>query len=207
MSKYTDAKCRLCRREGVKLFLKGEKCESQKCTLLRKNYHPGQHGQNSFSKPSDFGKQLREKQKARRFFGVNERQFRNYYQKAARKKEATGQAFLRMLELRLDNVIYRSGLSPSRYQARQIINHGLLKLNGRRVTIPSIQTKIGDQFTVCDNRKGSKLFAELGRKKDTSPKWLKVDFKNLQGEVLAEPTPEDFEAIINSQAIVEFYSK
>lgn len=207
MSKYTGPKCRLCRRAGIKLFLKGEKCETAKCIFLRKNYVPGQHGQGSFSKPSEYGKQLREKQKARWLYGIGERQFRNYYLKAARKKEATGDAFLKMLELRLDNVVYRSSLVPSRNQARQIISHGLIELNGRKVTIPSIQTKVGDKFVIRKSSQASKLFEPTKRRKDSSPKWMKVDLKNLSGEVIAEPESTDFEASLSSQVIVEYYSK
>ncbi len=181
---------------------------SKKKALEKKNYPPGMHGQKgSFSKPSEFGKQLREKQKAKRIYGIREKQFRNYYKKAERKKGVTGELLMAMLEKRLDNVVYRSGMAKSRSQARQIVSHGLVKLNGKRVNIPSIQVEVGNSFEIKERSKKSPLFSEVEKKKPKSPRWMNVDLKNLKGEVVSEPKTGDFESVINNQLIVEFYSK
>jgi small subunit ribosomal protein S4 len=209
MARHTGPVCRLCRREGEKLFLKGARCEGQKCTLLKKNYIPGLHGgiRKFGGKMSEYAKQLREKQKAKRIFGISEKQFRIYYGKADKATDITGDALLKLLETRLDNAVYRAGMADSRAQARQIVSHGLVRVNGKKVTVPSILLKVDDKFEVKDKSKGSKIFDEIKKKKDASPKWLEVDLKNLSVEAKMLPDKEDIEASINSQLIVEFYSK
>lgn len=208
MSRYTDSKCKLCRREGEKLFLKGARCEGQKCAITRRNYTPGQLGKNKFKKQTEYGRHLRAKQKARRIYGISEKQFKLYYEKADKKSEATGSALLKVLETRLDNVIYRAGLASSRIQARQIVSHGHINLNGQRVDIPSIQVKIGDKFEVRKTSQGNAFFSKAKEdKKFKSPNWLKVDLPGLNGEILSIPDKEDAEAGIDTQLIVEFYSK
>lgn len=202
------SKCKLCRREGEKLFLKGSRCEGQKCAITRRNYAPGQLGKNKFSKQTEYGRHLRAKQKARRIYGISENQFHSYYKKATKLKDTTGVALLKLLETRLDNVIYRAGFAESRTQARQIVTHGQIKLNGRRVDIPSIQVKVGDQFEVREKSKGSSHFSKIKEdKKFKSPNWLKIDTPNLSGEILSIPEKDDAEASIDTQLIVEFYSK
>ncbi len=208
MARYTGSKCKLCRREGEKLFLKGSRCEGQKCAITRRNYAPGQLGKNRFGKQTEYGRHLRAKQKARRIYGISESQFAEYYKKADKQSEVTGTALLKLLETRLDNVIYRAGLAESRDQARQIVSHGLIKLNGRTVDVPSITVKVGDSFEVKEGKKGSPLFeAAKKNKKFKSPKWLNVDLGNLKGEVIAMPEKDDAESNIDTQLIVEFYSK
>jgi len=206
--KYTGPSCRLCRREGEKLFLKGDKCISQKCPLLKKNYAPGQHGdKRSFKKQSEYSRQMRAKQKTKRIYQLAETQFRNYYKKAVTKKGVTGTIMQQMIELRIDNTIYRACFAVSRKQARQIVGHGLIKINGRKCSSPSRQVKIGDKITIKDSLKGSKLFERLSREKDTSPKWLKVDLKKGEAEVIALPEKDDMERSVEAQLIVESYSK
>lgn len=209
MSRYTGPSCKLCRREGEKLFLKGARCESQKCAITRKNYIPGIHGgqRKRFTKLSEYAKQLREKQKAKRIFGLSEKQFHLYYEKADNIGGITGDNLLVLLERRLDNAVYRSGLADSRAQGRQMVNHGLVTLNGKKVTIPSIIVQPGDKFAVKDKTKSSKLFENKIKQKDQSPKWLEVDLKNLSAEVKMLPDHDDIESSIESQLIVEFYSK
>lgn len=208
MARYTGAKCKLCRREGEKLFLKGERCEGGKCAITRRNYAPGQLGKNKFKKPTEYARHLRAKQKARRMYGISESQFRSYYDKADKGTEPTGLGLLKLLETRLDNVIYRSGFATSRTKARQLVTHGHFKLNGRRVDIPSIILKVGDKFEVRESSKKSPVFSKLKEdKKFKSPNWLKVDLGSLSGEVLAIPDREDAEAGIDTQLIIEFYSK
>jgi len=208
MSKYTGPKCRLCRREGTKLYLKGERCESQKCAIVRKNYAPGMHGpKGSFSKKSEYARQLREKQKAKRIYNLGETQFEAYYEKASKAAEITSEALLKLLETRLDNVIYRAGFASSRNQARQLVGHGLVKLNGRKVSIPSVQVKVGDKFEIKPAMKNGAVFSETTKKKDTSPSWLNVDLKSLNGEVMRRPEKAELESSIAGHLIVEYYSK
>jgi len=208
MAKYNGPKCRLCRREGVKLYLKGEKCESQKCTLVKKNYIPGMHGpKGSFGKKSEFGKQLREKQKGKRIYGVNEKKFKSYYQKAAKTNDITSDAILKLLETRLDNVIYRAGLASSRSQARQLVGHGHVRVNGVALSVPSAQIKVGDKFEIVEGIKNSGLYANFDKKKSNAPAWLNVDMKNLKGEVLRAPEKSELENSIAGHLIVEYYSK
>ncbi len=206
--KYIGAKCRLCRREGEKLFLKGEKCVSVKCPLMKKNYPPGQH-KKMFSKTSEYGRQLREKQKAKRIFNITERQFSNYYKKAARKKGTiTGDVLLSFLELRLDNIVYRVGLASSRTQARQWISHGLIKVNGRKVTIASIQLKLDDVFEVSEKSKKYSIFTTKAKEKNQDlPSWIEFDFKTLKGSIKRDLEKDDLLQEINTQLIVEYYSR
>lgn len=202
MSRYTGPKCRLCRREGVSL------CGKEKCALKRRNYIPGQHGpKGNFAKKSEYGRQLREKQKLQRLFGITERQLKNYFEKASKQKDITGDALLKLLETRFDNVIFRSGLAKTRAQARQMVNHGLFKLNSKRVTIPSFQVNVGDKFETIDRMKKSKLFAESEKQKYAPPQWLKVDYKTAGGEVTRKVGTDELEQIIQSALVVEYYSK
>jgi len=208
MGRYLGSVCKLCRREGEKLFLKGARCESPKCAIIRKNYAPGQHGmKGSFGQKSEYSKQLREKQKAKRIFGLGEKQFRNYYKLAEKRPGVTGDVFLQILELRLDNTVYRAGFAASRAQAREIVTHGLLKVNGRRVKTPSYLVKIGSIIEPTDQAKKSVLFTDLDKKKDQSPKWLKVDLKKPTFEVITLPEKNDLQQGIEAQMIVELYSK
>lgn len=203
MSRYTGPKARLCRKFGTNIFgsAKYDKI------LAKKNYAPGFHGKNRFAKKSEFGKQLEEKQKARMMFGLSEKQFKKYYEKATGMAGITGNNLLSLLERRIDNALYRSGFAKTRMQARQLASHGLVKLNGRRITVASIQLKEGDIIEVREKTKSSKLFDEVKKQKDKSPKWLVTDLKNLKFEIKALPDKEDFERLLNSQMIIEFYSK
>ncbi len=209
MARYTDAVCRLCRRQGEKLFLKGERCFSPKCAIESRNAPPGQHGQARRRKMSEHGLQLKEKQRARVIYGVLERQFRRYYEAAKRRPGVTGENLLQELELRLDNVIFRMGLADSRNQARQIVLHGHIALNGRKTNIPSAQLKPGDSVTWNPKRTDSELYkivkGSIASK--SIPEWLTVDVSGLSGRVVAIPSREQMEAKINEQAIVEFYSR
>ncbi len=206
--KYTGPVCRLCRREGEKLYLKGARCEGPKCPISKGRPAPGQHGLTSASaKKSEYAKQMRAKQKAKRIFTLTERVFSNYYQKAENKEGVTGNELLKMLEKRFDNVIYRAGIASSRKQARQLISHGLCKLNSRIVDIPSVQIRVGDKFEIKDNKKEVNILKDASAKKSTAPRWIKVDLKNLSGEMVAEPEKDDFEKSIESQYIIEYYSK
>lgn len=183
-------------------------CGREKCAIKKKNYVPGMHGQKgSISKPSEYSKQLREKQKLKRLFSITERQLGNYMEVAFKKKDITGQALLKLLEQRFDNVIYRAGFAKTRPQARQMVGHGLFKVNGRRCDIPSAQLTMGDKFEVMERSKKSKLFAELEKQKFAPAKWVKVDYKTLSGEVTRPLEVEDLEQIIQHNLIVEYYSK
>lgn len=206
MAKYTDAKCRQCRREGCKLFLKGERCTSGKCAMDRRPVVPGQHGA-ARKKVTEYGIQLREKQKVRRAYGLLERQFSIYYDKASKSKEPTGWALLKMLELRLDNVVYRMGMASSRAQARQIVNHGHIAVNGKKVNIPSYQVKVGDVISVKENRQDIEMFKALREVKVIMPKWLEFNAETLTGKILALPERDDIELDIREHLIVELYSR
>lgn len=203
MARYTGPKCRLCRKEGIKLFLKGARCESEKCAITRRRQIPGQHG-SSRRRPSEYSVQLREKQKAKRIYGVLETQFRNYVNKALKKKEVTGEALMQMLESRLDSVVYRTGFVASRAQARQFIRFGYFLVNKSVVTSPSFSVKQGDIVEVSDPARISlREVAKL-------PEWLSVDVKGLKIEYLSLPTGSQLEAVsqdVNPQLIVEFYSR
>jgi len=208
MARYTGASCRLCRREGEKLFLKGERCYTNKCAVSRRTYAPGQHGQ-SRKKQSEYGLQLREKQKARRFYGILESQFRKYFEMATKRKGVTGENLLQILESRLDNVVYRLGLATSRPEARQLVRHGHFSVNGKKVNIPSYLLEPGDVIAVRDKFKDSPKLKEIldiaGGK--TVPKWLEFDAENLVGKVVTLPAREDIDLPISEHLIVELYSK
>ena len=208
MAKYTDAKCRLCRREGGKLFLKGDKCYKTSCPFERRPVAPGQHGADR-KKVSEYGLQLREKQKAKRIYGVLESQFRDYYEKADRMKGITGENMLSLLERRLDNVVYRMGIAVSRSQARQLVTHAHFNVNGRPVDIASYQVKVGDVISVKEGKKSSPHFEALkgAAKSGKMPKWVDFDSEKLEGKILALPTREDIDSQITEQMIVELYSK
>ncbi len=208
MARYTDPVCRLCRREGVKLFLKGERCYSDKCAIDRRAYPPGQHGQGR-KRASEYGLQLREKQKARRVYGVLEKQFRAYYAEAARRKGITGDALLRMLEMRLDNVVFRLGFAASRAEARQLVKHGHFDVDGKRVDIPSYQIKVNQVVTVSEKSASSPRFKELleAAESRTAPAWLERDIPTRQGKVLRVPAREEIDAPVTEQLIIEYYSR
>ena len=207
MAVYREAKCKLCRREGNKLFLKGDKCYLDKCPFNKRPLPPGQHGAGR-KKVSEYGQQLREKQKTKRIYGVQEGQFRHYYEIAERKKGITGENMLSLLERRLDNVVFRMGIGVSRTQARQIVNHAHLTVNGRTVTVPSYIVKAGDVIAVKENRKNNKFFEQVKSSKvGNLPKWLEFDPEKLEGKVLALPTREDVDSQIAEHRIVELYSK
>ncbi|NLU50794.1 MAG: 30S ribosomal protein S4 [Syntrophomonadaceae bacterium] len=209
MGRYTGSVCRLCRREGEKLYLKGERCYSEKCGVERKPYGPGQHGKSRRGKPTEYGLQLREKQKARRIYGVLERQFRNYFAKAERQAGVTGANLLILLERRLDNVVYRLGFAGSRKEARQLVNHGHFLLNGKKATIPSMLVRVGDTIEVNPASKESPKFKEIQAQAayKTPPEWLEMNADNLSGRVLAYPRREDIDVPIDEHLIVELYSR
>lgn len=210
MARYSGPVCRLCRREGMKLFLKGERCHSEKCAIEKRNFPPGQHGKDKKPKVVGYGIQLREKQKARRYYGVLEGQFRNLFEKAAKQKGITGENMLSALERRLDNVIYRMGLATSRPQARQLVRHGHIQVNGEKANIPSFTVKPGD---VVEVREGSRNNVTILASRDAtahspSPSWLEVDRDALRAKVLTQPKREELVQIqMNEQLIVELYSK
>lgn len=206
MARYIDANCRLCRREGQKLFLKGERCYSSKCALEKRNYAPGQHGQ-SRKKVSDYGLQLREKQKAKRFYGMQETQFRNLFDKASRQKGKAGENLLILLETRLDNTVFRLGFASSRKEARQLVTHGHFLLNGKKASIPSMEVKAGDVIKVKEKSTNSPKFKEIKEMSITAPSWLAVDVEKLEGKVVAMPTREDIDTPVAEHLIVELYSK
>ena len=209
MARYTDPVCRLCRREGMKLFLKGTKCFSDKCPIEKRNFAPGQHGKDRKSKIVGYGLQLREKQKTKRIYFAQEGQFRNYFEKAARAKGVTGELLLQQLERRLDNVVYRLGFGMSRRQARQLVRHGHIHVNGHKVDIPSYQVSVGEEIAV---RQSSLKLPMLEPAKDfashqNAPTWLDIDRDNYKGRVLSLPKREDIHLPVNEQLIVELYSK
>ena len=206
MARYTCANCKLCRREGQKLFLKGERCYSPKCALERRNYAPGQHGQ-SRKKQSEYGMQLREKQKAKRFYGLQESQFRNLFDKASRKQGMTGENLLILLESRLDNIVFRLGFAASRKEARQLVTHGHFTINGKKATIPSMEVKAGDVIAVKEKSKSSPKFKEIKEMTITVPEWMSVDVNKLEGNVIALPRREEIDTPIAEHLIVELYSK
>lgn len=208
MARYTGAVCRLCRREGQKLFLKGDRCYSEKCSVGIRGYAPGQHGQGR-KKSSEYGMQLRAKQTARRFYGVQENQFHHYFEVAERKQGVTGDNLLRILESRLDNVVYRVGFASSRAEARQLVGHGHFEVNGKRVDIASYLLKAGDTVAICEKSKSSekiKAVLEANASKPV-PQWIDVDREKMTAKVINLPTREQIEAPVDEQLIVEFYSK
>lgn len=209
MARYTNASCKLCRRERQKLFLKGTKCFTEKCPVERKNYPPGQHGVSRRAKVSDYSLQLREKQKVRRTYGILETQFRNYFEQASKQKGRTGENLVKLLERRLDNVIYRFGLAPSRKSARQLILHKHFVINGKTVNIPSFLLKAGDTIQVKEKSKQLKSIHESMKriKDDMMPTWLQLDKANMKGTFLAVPERVDIPFNATEQLIVELYSK
>lgn len=208
MARYTGAVCRLCRREGQKLFLKGDRCYSDKCSVALRGYAPGQHGQGR-KKSSEYGMQLRAKQTARRFYGVQENQFHHYFEIAERKQGITGDNLLRILESRLDNVVYRVGFASSRAEARQLVGHGHFEVNGKRVDIASYLLKAGDVVSICEKSRGSEKIKAVVEANSARPvpQWIDIDRNNLSAKVIALPTREQIEAPVEEQLIVEFYSK
>ncbi len=209
MARYTGPSCKLCRREKQKLFLKGSKCFTEKCPVERKNYPPGQHGMSRRAKISDYSIQLREKQKVKRMYGLLETQFRNYFKYATSQKGRTGENLVKLLERRLDNVIYRFGLAPSRKSARQLILHKHFRINGKAVNVPSYLLKSGDIIQVRDNSKALKVIHDSMKriKDDMLPGWLQLDKANLKGTFLSVPERLDIPFNANEQLIVELYSK
>ena len=208
MARYTGAVCRLCRREGKKLFLKGERCYSEKCSIGIRGYAPGQHGQGR-KKSSEYGLQLRAKQTARRFYGVQEGQFHHYFEVAERKPGITGDNLLKILESRLDNVVYRVGFASSRAEARQLVGHGHFEVNGKRVDIASYLLKAGDEIAICEKAKSSdkiKAVVEANSARPV-PEWISVDREKLTAKVIVLPNREQIEAPVEEQLIVEFYSR
>ena len=206
MAKYTNADCKLCRREGAKLFLKGERCSTKKCAMDRRPVAPGMHGVTR-KKASEYNVQLREKQKVKRAYGLLEKQFRAYYEEAERLNGVTGENMLALIEKRLDNVVYRMGIGSSRAQSRQVVNHGHITVNGKTVDIPSYQVKPGDVIAVKENKKENALFKELRGAKIVMPKWVEFDTENFTGKILDNPKREDLDLNINEQLIIELYSK
>ncbi len=208
MARYTGAVCRLCRREGMKLYLKGDRCYSDKCAFATKQYAPGQHG-TSRKKVSEYGLQLREKQKVKRIYGMQETQFRTYYDKASRQKGVTGHNLLALLERRLDNVVYRLGMATSRVDARQLVRHGHYTVNGKKVNIPSFLVKEGQVIAIKEGSRRSPKFESIaaGIAHRNPPQWLELDKENLVGKVIGQPSREDIDLPINEQLIVELYSR
>lgn len=208
MARYIDASCRLCRREGCKLFLKGDRCYTKKCAFERRPTAPGAHGnEKSMKRPSEYNRQLREKQKVKRTYGLLEKQMRKYYDIAENTKGVTGEIMLALIERRLDNVVYRLGLGASRAQARQIVNHGLITVNGKVVDIPSFEVSMNDVVAVKDSKKDYEMFKKLKEMRVVCPKWLELDVNNLSGKVVGLPKRDDIDAGIRETLIVELYSK
>ncbi|MBU3180528.1 30S ribosomal protein S4 [Clostridium psychrophilum] len=206
MARYTGATCRLCRREGMKLNLKGDRCFTDKCAFARRGYAPGQHGQ-SKKKMSNYGLQLREKQKAKRIYGVLESQFRRYYEKADKLRGITGENLLKLLEVRLDNVVYRLGYGNSRQEARQLVTHGHFLVNGKKVDIPSYSLTANEVVSACEKSRATEKFKVFLENPKTLPNWLEANVEKFEGKVLAQPTREDIDVPVNETLIVELYSK
>ena len=208
MARYTGPACKLCRREGTKLFLKGDRCLSDKCAVSRRNTAPGQHGAQN-KKMKEYGMQLREKQKAKRIYGVPEKQFRTYFEKAERTEGQTGENLLTLLECRLDNAVYKMGMAENRHDARQLVLHGHFTLNGKKVTIPSIIVKPGDVIALKESSRSSAKIKGLieSLESKTAPKWLDVDKTNVTAKIIAKPARDDVEFPFEEHLIVELYSK
>jgi small subunit ribosomal protein S4 len=206
MARYTGPSCRLCRREGMKLFLKGDRCYTDKCAFARRAYAPGQHGA-SKKKLSNYGLQLREKQKAKRIYGILETQFRNYYEKADHMKGITGENLLKLLEMRLDNVVYRLGYGTSRTESRQLVTHGHFLVNGKKVDIPSYKVAAGDVITVSEKSRATEKFKVFAENPKTLPNWLSSTPENFEGRIVTEPARTDIDIPVNETLIVELYSK
>jgi small subunit ribosomal protein S4 len=206
LARNTGPKCKLCRREGIKLFLKGERCLTEKCAIERRSYPPGEHGRGRI-KQSEYLLQLREKQKARRYYGLLEKQFHSYYEKASRQGGITGESLLRMLELRLDNVVYRLGFAASRAQARQLVRHGHFAVNGRRVNIPSYQVKAEDIVTMKSGSPAEQVVRDATDLTASVAPWLQADHEGLTGKILRLPERVEIDAPVQESLIVELYSK
>ena len=206
MARYTGATCKLCRREGMKLFLKGDRCYTDKCAFVKRSYAPGQHGANR-KKVSEYGMQLREKQKAKRIYGVLENQFRNTYERAEKIKGVTGENLLKLLEMRLDNVVFRLGFASSRVEARQLVNHGHFLVNGKKVDIASYKVSVNDVISVREKSRASEKFKTFVENPKALPQWLTANLENFEGKVVAEPSREDIDVPVNETLIVELYSK
>ncbi len=209
MARYTGPVCRLCRREGMKLFLKGTKCFSEKCPIEKRNFAPGQHGKDRKAKIVGYGLQLREKQKAKRIYFTQEGQFRNYFEKASRAQGVTGELLLQQLERRLDNIVYRLGFGVSRRQARQLVRHGHVFVDGRKVNIPSYQVSVGEEVSI---RETSNKLVVLEQAKEfaahqNAPTWLQIDRDNYKGRIVSLPKRDEIQQPVNEQLIVELYSK
>ncbi len=207
MSRHTGPNCRFCRREGTKLFLKGERCTLEKCGFERRSYAPGQHGQNMRRRQSEYSVQLRAKQKLARIYGVREGQFRSYYKEATRITGVSGENLLRLLESRLDSVVYRLGFAPSRKAARQLVKHNHFTLNGKRVNIPSLLTEPGDHIEVAESSRQLEVIHESLRRSREMVPWLSVDKANLNGTVLERPNRDDIPTVAEEQLVIEFYSR
>ena len=209
MAKYTGPACRQCRREGVKMFLKGERCFSDKCPITRRGTVPGQHGAARARMMKNYGLQLREKQKTRRYYGILETQFRNYYEKADAQEGMSGVNLLIMIERRFDNVVYRLGFAMSRAEARQLVSHGHFTVNGKNADIPSMLLKVGDEIAIKDSKKDRPKIKAIIEKAEGKiiPKWVEVDKENGKGKIIAMPQREDIDFEIDEQLIVELYSK
>ncbi|MCD4762319.1 30S ribosomal protein S4 [bacterium] len=209
MAKNLSPKCKLCRRAGEKLFLKGDRCNTPKCAMVKRNYHPGFHGSRRMSRPTPYGLQLAEKQKAKRQYGMLEKQFKITFEKAKKSKGNLGENFVKLLEMRFDNVIFKLGFAKSRSQARQLINHGHFTVNGRKLDIPSYLTRSGDEVAIKGNKKEAKIFKPLANelKQFEAPGWLNLDKKEVKGKVLHIPEMELINPTFNVQMIVEFYSR
>ena len=208
MARYIDDSCRICRREGEKLFLKGSRCYTDKCAITRRAYGPGQHGQKR-KKQSEYGMQLREKQKAKAFYGVLESQFRKYFEEAERSKEITGLRLLQILESRIDNIVYRLGLATSRAEARQLVRHGHFTVNGKKVNIPSYLTKVGDVISVKESDQNAENFKTIIESTESRPvpTWLESNLTNKTGKVVALPSRDEIDLNVQEHLIVELYSK
>jgi small subunit ribosomal protein S4 len=206
MARYTGAVCRLCRREGMKLNLKGDRCFTDKCAFARRGYAPGQHGQ-SKKKMSNYGLQLREKQKAKRIYGILESQFRRYYEKADKLRGITGENLLRLLEVRLDNVVYRLGYGNSRQEARQLVTHGHFLVNGKKVDIPSYSLSVNEVVSACEKSRATEKFKVFLENPKTLPNWLEANLEKFEGKVIAQPTREDIDVPVNETLIIELYSR
>lgn len=209
MGKNLDPKCKQCRRTGEKLFLKGERCATPKCAMVKRNYPPGFHGPKGKKRANDYGLQLNEKQKAKKYYGLLEKQFRNTFEKAQKHTGDAGLNFLRMLEMRLDNIVWRMGFASSHYQARQLVNHGHFTVNNRKACTPSIQVKIGAEIRIKKSSRDNKFFRNLKEKSKTLelPSWMHLNHEDFSVKILHEPKEEDLPQNINAQMIIEFYSK
>lgn len=206
MAKLIGPSCRQCRREGCKLFLKGDRCTSKKCAFERRQSLPGQHGA-ARKRVTEYGLQLREKQKVKRAYGILEKQFRKYYEEAERMKGVTGENMLSLIERRLDNVVYRMGIGASRSECRQIVNHGHITVNGKCVNVPSYIVKPGDVIAIKENKKDLQMFKDLKGMKIIMPKWLEFNSEKLEGKILANPSREDIDLNIKEHLIIELYSR